>query len=123
MCQWCPCMEVQRRLSVKLQRWILFLLETLRCWRCMSCGNTCPESCRQDIETTQETEACAVNSTSTSDVGKHFGLRPDMFQSCFGPVVPHYDPFWNRNYITCHYILEAYYYYFYFTGIAVRRLS
>ena len=39
-----------------------------------------------------------------------FGVCPDGFQSCFGPVFPHYAPcptFWNGNVYSVPYMLEV----------------
>ena len=44
-----------------------------------------------------------------------FGVCPAGFQSYFGPVLPHYAPLWNGNFL-CQCMLEVGDFHFVFTG-------
>lgn len=85
-------------------------LETPRCWICWSCRIPIKESCFLGMDPAQEKVCCSQQRRKRSwrsekcfgirHAKAEFGVCPTAFQSCIGPVCPHYAPFppiWNGN--------------------------
>ena len=91
------------------------------CWRPQDVGaempvswDTCQGELLSECRPVQEEEVHSTKQKGLGDLKSALTLDMEVqasFQSCFGPVFPHYVPlpsFWNGNiYILCYYMLEV----------------